>query len=441
MRKVWVIAAREYNAAVRTKAFLFSLLIPPLLMSGSLLVEMVTRNTPPTEERHYAVLDPTEGAVVFHFLKKQLGESGMEKQLGKVSFEQVPLADTTPQAIDQARREALEKVRGGILIGFIEVPRDIFELPRQEPGAPHSYAPLVISYRTNRLMDPFFVQTVEEVIKAQVRQKRGEHFKLGPDDVKRLTAAIEVLPVSAERDPKDKDTSRESVKEKQIAAVLVPAMLMMLMFVVVMMTSTPLMQAVVEEKMQRIAEVLLGSMRPFPLMLGKLLGMTGVSLTMSAVYLGGAWWAASHFGYAHLVGPKLLVWFVVFQALSALMFGSLFIAVGAAASDMKETQSLLWPIMLVVCIPFFLMPKVIHDPNGTLITSMSFFPFATPALMVGRLGVPNGVDPWQLYVGVAVVLATTLLCVWAAGRIFRIGILMQGKGARLGDLARWVLRG
>src|SRR5205085_7000706 len=121
------------------------------------------------------------------------------------------------------------------------------------------------------------------------------------------------------RDP-ETGKPREPSDQSQIASLLVPAGLMMLMFMVVLMGATPLMQGVVEEKMQRIAEVLLGSVRPFPLMMGKLVGMAGVSLTIAAVYLSGAYWAAHHYGFAEYVGVELLLWFVLYQTLAALMF-------------------------------------------------------------------------------------------------------------------------
>ncbi|HZY88882.1 MAG TPA: ABC transporter permease, partial [Gemmataceae bacterium] len=200
-------------------------------------------------------------------------------------------------------------------------------------------------------------------------------------------------------------------------------------------------QGVVEEKMQRIAEVLLGSVRPFQLMLGKLLGMTGVSLTMAAVYLGGALWAAHRYGFAEYVPAELLVWFFVFQTLASLMYGSLFIAIGAACTDMRETQNFLWPVMLLATMPMFVIVNVLQEPSSAVSTGLSFFPFATPSLMIARQAVPPGVPWWQPALGAAGVLLTTLLCVWAAGRVFRVGLLMQGKGARLGEVARWVFRG
>src|SRR5262245_19753664 len=193
--------------------------------------------------------------------------------------------------------------------------------------------------------------------------------------------------------------------------------------------------------MQRIAEVLLGSVSPFQLMMGKLIGMTAVSLTIAAVYLGGGYAAAIYHGLGDHLSPGLILMFLLFQTLACMMFGSLFAAVGAACSDMKETQNLMWPVMLLAVLPMFLISTVLQEPNGPVATSMSFFPFATPTLMVARQAIPPGMDWWQPVVGMLGVLATTVVCVWVAGRIFRVGILMQGKGANLRELARWVLRG
>jgi ABC-2 type transport system permease protein len=107
---------------------------------------------------------------------------------------------------------------------------------------------------------------------------------------------------------------------------------------------------------------------------------------------------------------------------------------------MKETQNLLWPVMLLATMPMFVLGNVLQEPNSKVATILSFFPFATPTLMIARQAVPPGVDWWQPVVGAVGVLVTTLLCVYAAGRIFRVGILMQGKGARLGEMVRWVFK-
>jgi ABC-2 type transport system permease protein len=177
------------------------------------------------------------------------------------------------------------------------------------------------------------------------------------------------------------------------------------------------------------------------LMLGKLLGTVGVSLTLVACYLGGAYYALHTYGMADRIPPEVIAWFLVYQVLAVVMYGSLYIAVGAACTDMKEAQSLLWPVMVLAMLPMFVALPIIREPTSPFAFWASFFPPATPMLMIARQAVPPGLPIWQPLIGVVLVLLTTLFCVYAAGRIFRVGILMQGKGARVRDLVRWVVRG
>jgi ABC-2 type transport system permease protein len=200
-------------------------------------------------------------------------------------------------------------------------------------------------------------------------------------------------------------------------------------------------QSVLEEKTLRIAEVLLGSLDPFPLMLGKLIGMVGVSLTIVTVYLVGAFLAIRQAGYGQFFPAHVVWWFVAFQALAVLMYGSIFIALGAAVSDMKEAQSLIAPVMVLAVAPMFVWHNVVKEPTSSFALTLSLIPLATPMLMVLRQAVPPGIPLWQPTLGVGLVLLATIFCVFAAGRIFRVGILMQGKGARVGEMLRWVLRG
>jgi ABC-type Na+ efflux pump permease subunit len=315
------------------------------------------------------------------------------------------------------------------------------EKPAADQNASNAYALYRVRYQSNRPTYKDFAQFVDGVLTKTVRDELAKKNKLSDSQTEAILKPV-ILDAKglSKRDAatgKITDASDQGV----IAAILVPIILMMLMFMVVMMTATPLMQSVVEEKMQRIAEVLLGSVRPFELMMGKLIGMMAVSLTITAVYLGGAYWAARHFGFAEYISLDILLWFLVFQMMADLMFGSLFIAVGAACTDMKETQNLLLPIMLLICVPLFLLGNVIQDPGSPVVRGLSFFPFATPNLMIVRLALQPGLPWWEPVLGVVLVLAATVFCVYAAGRIFRVGILIQGKGAKIGEMLKWVVRG
>ena len=227
----------------------------------------------------------------------------------------------------------------------------------------------------------------------------------------------------------------------RMVSFFLPGAMVVVMFMLVLLGAMPAMQGVVEEKQQRIVEVLLGSISPFQLMLGKLLGVVAVALTTGAVYLSGGYAIAVRFGVGRMLGGTLLAWFLVFLVLAVLIYGSLFMAVGAAASDLKETQSLQMPVMMTATLPVLLIGAVLREPNGKLAIASSFVPFSSPMMMMARLSSSSNIPWWHPALAVVLVLATSVACVWAAGRVFRVGLLLQGKGVQLSDLVRWVLRG
>ncbi|HTU91236.1 MAG TPA: ABC transporter permease [Gemmataceae bacterium] len=447
MRKMLVVAVREYLAAVRTKAFLITLIIMPVLMSGSIVVQWLLRDYHDTKTKKFVVVDRTPGARLYPAIAKTI-QAYNEKIIDPATHkailphfdvESAPASASTADAIAQQRLELSERVRKGELFGFLDIGPDVLEPSKGEAGKQDH----VIRYQSNSPTNHDFPRLIEKSLLFAIQDVRLDIAHLGAMREK-IREIMKPTPVEAmglsHRNPATGAIEDASLQDR-IAPVAVPIGFLLLMFMVIMMTATPLMQNVVEEKMQRIAEVLLASVRPFDLMLGKLLGMTAVSLTITAVYLGGAYGAARQYGFAEYIPPALLAWFVVYQAFGLLMYGSLFIAVGAACTDMKETQNLMWPVMLLILLPMFLMGPILQEPNSTLAVSLSFFPFATPMLMIVRQSVPPGVPSWQPFLGVGLVMLATLLCVWAAGRIFRVGILMQGKGAKLDEMLRWVFHG
>jgi ABC-2 type transport system permease protein len=221
----------------------------------------------------------------------------------------------------------------------------------------------------------------------------------------------------------------------------VPAAMLMLMFLMIMVGAMPLINAVLEEKMQRIAEVLLGSVRPFQLMLGKLLGTLGVSFTVIAIYVSGGIAVAYYMDIADYVPFHVLPWFFVYMVAAILLFGSMLAAAGAACNDIKEAQSLMMPVWMLIMIPMFVWLPVVKEPLSGFATWISLVPPWTPILMLVRQTAPVAIPAWQPWVGLAGVVIFALLCVWLAGRIFRVGLLMQGKPPKLTDLVRWAVRG
>jgi len=148
--------------------------------------------------------------------------------------------------------------------------------------------------------------------------------------------------------------------------------------------------------------------------------------------------AASYWGYASALPPTIAAWFMVYLILAIMMFGSVFMAIGAACSDLKDAQGMMTPIMLAFTLPFLVWSPVLQNPDSPFSAVASLIPVSSPMLMLLRLSIQPGPPWWQVGLSLVLTLATSMLFVWAAGKIFRTGILMQGKSASLGEMIRWV---
>lgn len=439
MRKVLAVTMREYRAAVQTKAFVFGLLMVPIIGALSLAMQLFVARSAGEKTMTYAIIDRT------HLLRPAL-DAALARHNDVEVFDPVTHARSAPRfAVEYVepaedsgeQRLALSQrhVRGE-LDGFLEIGPDVL---RPVPPGVIADDGQSMRYQSDKDIERDFLRWASRAVSAAVQEQRLAAHGVPSEVMRELERPVpSKVRGSTKRNPVTgalEDTNEDS----KAANTALPLALVVLMLVMVMLGAIPAMQAVVEEKQQRIAEVLLGSIPPFQLMLGKLLSVVLVTLTISAFYLGGGYAIAARFGVR--VAPVILAWFVLFLILSTLIYGSLFTAIGAAATDLKETQSLQMPATMLLTLPTFFTSAILREPNGTIATFGSFFPFSAPLLMTARLATTGGVPWWQPPLAALEVLLVALACVWAAGRIFRVGLLMQGKGVRLRDLARWVVRG
>ncbi len=438
MRKTIVVALRDYQAAVRTKGFLIGLLMMPLMFGGGILAQIVFRNNNDIRDKRVAVVDYTghlfDGINQASNIRNQTliydGEGAARKQIQPRYI--IERAD--PGTNDSAHMALAlsDRVRKKELFAFVIIEANALESggnPARSPVQYHSESPTYDQIQ----------QWIAGPVNERIQQMRLRAAALDAGVVREATRRVLVRNLSLVK----ADAAGNPIQAEQAnlaANIFVPIGLMTLMFMVVMSSAT-LMNSVLEEKMQRIAEVLLSSIPPFQLMLGKLLGTVAVALTTGSVYLLGAYLALKRAGYVQYFPWDQVWWFIAFLSLAVLMFGSIFIAIGASVTDMKEAQSMMTPVMLLLISPMFVWFNVVREPNSTLALVMSLIPPLTPMLMTVRQSVPPGVPIWQPLSGIVLVLVATLICVFAAGRIFRAGMLMQGKGAKVSEMVRWAIRG
>jgi len=285
----------------------------------------------------------------------------------------------------------------------------------------------------------WFADTLSDI----VRQRREKESGIPEETLQRIKETDQRVPIVGQGlITRNQEGKVETAAEKEILeAVFLPLGIMLLMFMVIFMASQPMLESMLEEKSQRIAEVLLGSASPFQLMMGKLIGTVGGSLTIFAIYLSGGYSLAAFRGWTALIPFELIPWFLVFQVAGVFFYASIFLAVGASVSQLKEAQSMLLPVWMLLMLPLFIWFVIVQDPLSRLSVLISLFPPATPTTMLLRLATGQQIPTWQPVLGLVLTTLSTLLIVVLAGRIFRVGILWQGKTPKLGELIKWAVVG
>jgi ABC-type Na+ efflux pump permease subunit len=219
---------------------------------------------------------------------------------------------------------------------------------------------------------------------------------------------------------------------------VLPLAFMFLLFMGVMGSGQGLLTTTIEEKSSRVIEVLLSAVSPMQLMAGKLLGHMGVSLLAMSLYIAMGLAVLTSFSLFGLLNFALIPYLLVFFVLAFFTIGSLMMAIGAAVNDLREAQSLMLPMTLLLIVPWFLWMPISRDPDSTLSVVVSFLPPVNSFGMLLRLASNHPPPAWQVWLSIAIGVAGVVGAVWFASKVFRIGLLMFGKPPNFGTLVRWV---
>jgi ABC-type Na+ efflux pump permease subunit len=206
----------------------------------------------------------------------------------------------------------------------------------------------------------------------------------------------------------------------------------------VMMGGQGLVTSTVEEKTSRVIEVLLSAVSPFELLAGKILGQMAVSLVVLGLYIGLAFMVLASFALFGLLDLSLVLYLLLFFVITYLTIGSAMAAVGSAVNEMREAQSLMMPIVLVMMVPWMLAEPIARQPNSTFSTAISFVPPVNTFAMLLRMTSSAPPPAWQVWVTIVIGLAAVVGSVWCAAKVFTIGLLMYGKPPDMKTLWRWI---
>ena len=429
MGRILTVAQTELLTLVRTKAFIIGILLMPLLMIGFITFMNYAESHVDTTDRTIAVID--QSGVLYAAIAKAADAHNAEAGSGETKTGPhflVSRVDLGGRSVDDVAVGLSERVRNKNLFSFVEVPAGLIEAEQKESVrffAESSSARPVIGWLT-------------EVLNNEIARIRFNTAGIDQALIRKLTARTRVTSFGLVERDSTTGTVVPAKERDELSTVGVPMFMIVLMFMSVMTGAMHLLNAVIEEKMSKISEVLLGSVTPFQLLAGKLLGVVAVSMLLAVVYFAGGIYALTSFGRVDLVDPAMIAWFLLFMVCAALLFGSIFLAIGSASSNLKDSQSMIQPAMMLLLLAYLGAFVVMRAPESNLAVGLSMFPTMTPFAMMLRIAMPPGPPLWQVALSLAILIATTTFVVWAAGRIFRIGLLMQGKPPSFRELFKWI---
>ncbi|PYS62718.1 MAG: hypothetical protein DMF76_08415 [Acidobacteria bacterium] len=440
MRKFFAVVKREYIQRVRTKFFVVATILGPLMMAAFTIVPALMFGIKAGGPTRIAIVDqtgkmydrvareltgdrsapnnaptqnPNQPSQLTGTPKERLNQGGNSIQ-GNFAVEEVRLGG---RSLDEVRRELDARVTRKDLDGYIILPPNLLKDEQPE-------------FSARNTADVFTQSRIENSISRAVRSQRLVENGIDEKRVEKMSEPVSLKTTGA--------GGKESKGESSFYLVFG---LGLLIYMSVLLYGQFVLGAVIEEKETRIAEILFSSMRSFPLMMGKLIGVSFVALTQLGIwamaFLGISVWAAgSSIAIPH-ISPVLFLYFVLYFLMGYFIYATVYAVVGSMVTTTQEGGQLALPVVLMLVAGFYLSFSIIRSPNSSLAFWASMFPFFAPITMLVRI-VTETPPLWQILLSLAIEVATVVGLMWVASRIYRVGMLMTGKKASIPEVWRWV---
>ena len=412
MNKTMLIIRREYLTRVKKKSFILLTLLMPFIFAALIFVPLALSLIKDGSDKTVYVVDPGD-----HYAP--LFQNG-----GGWTFSRQPKDDAAFYDKDSG-------VEAVILINGDPATND-----------------QALQIHSRNQVPADLVAIVENTVGNQVRQDKLAAY--GIDSLDRIIADVQ-KPVHAITMQRDSDGSTK-ITNADIATAA-GFLFTFLIYMFVMSYGAMVMQSVMEEKTNRIVELMVSAVSPFQLMLGKIVGIALVGLTQLAVWVlmltailtaAGQMFGTSGTGEATMMLSALMnlpffeitLLFILFFIGGYLLYASLFAAIGASINAQEDAQQFMTPMIVIMVFAMYAGLYSAENTNGPLAFWSSMFPLTSPIVMMVRI--PHGVPLWQELLSLGLLFGTCLACVWISGKIYRIGILLYGKKPNLKEMVKWI---
>lgn len=416
--KLLVVAKREYLERVRKRSFLVGTILGPVVMGALILVPGLLFEHAPLERVDLAVVDLTNS--LFAKFSDSLDDT---LATGEKMFTLIE-EPATETDLDALKKRLNDQIEIGAIEGYIVIPRDAIESGN-------------IAYFGKKVSNVRTLERLERAINETILSRRLSQAGLDYERVDKLLQRVKIKTIQVL-----KGSERASEFEHTYVTTFI---FIMMLYMTILLWGIAVERSIIDEKNSRIVEVLLSSLKPFDLMVGKIVGVGAVGLTQYAIWAifaaGASAYVLSTGAFAGMVGisAATLAFFVLFYVLGFLFYASLFAAIGSVCNTDQEAQQLQTPITMCLAFTIIVPMVVMQSPEGTFATVFSMIPFFAPIMMFMRINVLMP-PAWQIATSVAILIVSIYGAGLLAAKIFRVGILMYGKRPDAREIIKWLRR-
>ncbi len=434
MSKFWVIFKREYAQVVKKKSFIIGIILTPAIMAAFVLVPAMMSKTKSSTTEQLAIIDQS-GLHIGEQFKQAIAEYKIDKT--DVPYYNVDqIFELQPDQGDEFTR-INDSLRDLILN------KDLKYYLVVRPNAQMSDSNMYLVTNSDNFVSINRFENKLSNVVSTIRLQ-DSNVNVGVDSVLKLTKAVNL---------ELRDAKGEAIpfEVKYFTAFT----FVMIIYVMIFGYGQMIMRSVIEEKNSRIMEVLVSSVSPFQLMMGKVLGLGAATFTQVAI-----WIALGAIVYSMkatlavtpaldrmIFNPAIIIFFVLYLVTGYILYSTIFALIGSIVNSEKEAQSFVMPVAMIIILPIIIGINIIQEPHSTLAVTLSLIPFLTPTMMMMRVVfLAPSLTSYSLFSGIigeallgfVLVVITLVGMVWLTAKIFRIGILMYGKRPTLPEIIKWV---
>tara|TARA_B110000014_G_scaffold92770_1_gene63643 strand:+ start:183 stop:1508 length:1326 start_codon:yes stop_codon:yes gene_type:complete len=437
MDKIWIIFEREYLQRVKKKSFLLSTLITPLIFPLFIAITVFLLSNNDEEKYVISFVDSNE-----------LLEDTLEFNNNILVRSSLKLEELNNQ------------INSGEIYGALIIPK--FDI----------YDPSEVKFYSKNVPSGDFINDVESILEDRIENIKIKQLGLNQESLDKLITRISLNTYSiSEISSSDVGSEIEAVKSNSSLAFGVGYFNGFLIYMFVFIYGSFILQSVLDEKSSKVVEVIISSVKPFQLMMGKVLGVGAVAFTQILIWIilvfSISAFTSSYFGYdstssvndiasiqensdqsqeivfgmfdmiSSIDVTKIIISFIIYFLGGFFLYGAFFAAIGSAVDNLQDASQFTLPISLPIIASLMFMAVVLENPNSSTSVFLSMFPLTSPILMMARL--TFGVPDWQLFLSIFLLFLSVLFALWFAGRIYRVGILTTGSKITYKLLWKWFI--